>query len=247
MDMDGSNVTDLATVNSSGPSPKWIPGTNTVVYLAFAPPEKNGASYLKLFTVEPSGAPKLFFTTDYAPEPAYTGEPTPSADGRWLYFTADPSDQRGCYYLEHPAPCVFRSSTSGSVPELIIDQGRTHFPAPSPDGSQVAYYSGGLRVFDTATRTTSTWSVDGAWAAWSPDGTRIAYLTLNTQQLSFVAPDGTGQRSLATRKYDPGILWTPDGKWILAQSAGLTYLVDPDTGKELLLPYLAGRIVTSVK
>ena len=103
-------------------------------------------------------------------------------------------------------------------------------PTISPDGSQVAYTTlryaeGGLRqhTYELAIQdieggdlqrvTTNTW--DDVSPSWSPDGSRIAFVSERGDSLHVyvIAPDGTDERNIA-----PGVtaqsnapVWAPDG------------------------------------
>jgi hypothetical protein len=237
-DVDGSNEATLATVNNDGIGihPAWIPGTSSVVYTTLA------GSVHTLYVVGPDAAPKPFFA---AAPPTVTNqaEPTPSADGKWLYFSA--YDSR-CVANDY---CLSRARIDGSAPELLLTTPSRN-PAPSPDGSKVAYRGsdGQIRVLAVATRTTSSWSVAGYQPAWSPDGSQIAFLD-PTGAISLVAPDGTGARVLSPAVVSiSGPTWSPDSKWLLARpNTGKAALIDPLTGATLPLGYFGTRIPASMK
>jgi hypothetical protein len=237
VDVDGSNETALATVNNGGIGihPAWIPGTSSVVYTTLT------GNVHTLYVVGPGAAPKPFFA---AAPPTVTdqAEPTPSADGKWLYFSA--YDTR-CAANDY---CVLRARVDGSAPELLVATPSRN-PAPSPDGSRVAYYDNTrIRVLDVATKTTSSWSVAGYQPAWSPDGSQIAFLD-PSGAISLVAPDGTGARVLSPAVVSiSGPTWSPDGKWLLARpNTGKAALVDPVTGATLPLGYFGTRLPASMK
>jgi Tol biopolymer transport system component len=96
----------------------------------------------------------------------------------------------------------------------------------SPDGKRVAYaksWGGGAEVFvmDLATGDRANVSrTPGRNSAptWSPDGTRIAFVSGRDgiQELWTVAPDGTGAKRLTrsdgAKPFNPA--WSPDGKEI---------------------------------
>jgi Tol biopolymer transport system component len=246
-DLDGANRATVATVNDGGigAHPAWIPGTSTIVYTSYM----NGLQ--RLYKVGPDGNATLFFATT-PPNVSHQAEPTPSADGQWLYFSA--YDTR----CSANAYCLYRAKIDGSAPELlgsyISTSSATWRPAPSPDGSRVAFMigdplgGGTIRVFDVATRTVSSWGVPGESPAWSPDGARIAYVSGNST-LALIDPDGTGARTLTS----PGLIfsrpisWSPDGKWLVAPSQGTLHLVDTATGADLPLAWTSGLYAGSLK
>jgi Tol biopolymer transport system component len=236
LDMDGSNQTALASVKDGGIGvhPAWIPGTSTIVYTTVV------GNYQTLYTVGTDGVAKPFFATA-PPTMTHQAEPTPSADGKWLFFIA--YDTR-CSAYDY---CVERSKIDGSAPELLVATPSRNV-APSPDGTKVAYVAGGaIKVLDIAAQTTSTWSVTGSSLAWSPDGSQIAYVSPGGV-VSVVAPDGSGLRSLLPMGFGTISGWSPDGKWLVVQWAGTSTLVDAATGAAVPLGYTTGKLTaTGVK
>jgi Tol biopolymer transport system component len=226
-DVDGTNETTLASATDGGIGvhPAWIPGTSTVVYTTVA----NNLQIL--YAVGADAAPKPFFTTTPAGV-THQAEPTPTADGKWLYFSAYDTQ---CSQFDY---CVARAKIDGSAYELLVTTASRQ-PAPSPDGSKVAYMTPGdqmIRVLDVATRTTSSWSVPGLNPAWSPDGTKIAYRT-SSGGLALVTPAGSVQ-SLPSTVYTGSVSgWSPDGKWLIVTQGGAPALVDAATGSAIPLRY----------
>jgi Tol biopolymer transport system component len=223
VDMDGSNKITLATVTDGGIGvhPAWIPGTSTVAYTTVV------GGYQKLFTVGADGVPTPFFSSTPAGV-THQAEPTPTADGKWIYFSAYDTQ---CSQFDY---CVARAKVDGSGYQLLVPS-PSRQPAPSPDGSKVAFVSPNdysLRVLDVASNTVSTWSVFGSTPTWSPDGTRIAYRD-NTGSVSVVSPDGTGQRVLSTTSTSRVFGWSPDNKWVLMQTNNGTALLDAVSGTTL--------------
>jgi hypothetical protein len=236
LDVDGSNQTTLATVTQGelGVHPAWIPGTSTVVYTAVS----DGLQ--KLFAIGANGVPKPFFAAA-PPTVSHQAQPTPTADGKWLFFSVH--DTR-CPTSDY---CIARAKVDGSGYELLGTV-PSRQPAPSPDGTRVAFVTPGIpqiRVLDVATGTVSAWSVAGSMPAWSPDGTRIAYLAAGTQ-LSIVTPDGIARPVPDMFVY--GVSgWSPDSKWVIVGRSPWTALVDPTTGAELPLNFAADLAVATMK
>jgi Tol biopolymer transport system component len=240
VDLDGTNRTAVVTVNDGGigSNPAWIPGTNTIVYSHYV----NGLQ--ALYKVDAGGGAATPFFSALPPNVSHAAEPVPSADGHWLYFSA--YDTR----CNSSAYCLYRSLIDGSAPELLGSDISTidpsWRPAPSPDGSRVAFMLGGqfgggmIKVFDVATKTTSSWGLPGEAPVWSPDGTQIAYAA-NTGAINLITPDGLVTRSLAPgRGFGRPMGWSPDGKWIVAQSGGMLNLIDVATGVVLPLRWSTG-------
>jgi hypothetical protein len=239
IDADGSNETPLA-IGTYGQSwfpadPVWIPGTGTVAYTTVA-------VKASLYVVGSDRVAKPFHATT---PPTFGGElePTPSADGKWMYFSA--YDMR-CSVADL---CIARAKIDGSAPELLLTTSSSD-PAPSPDGAKVAYMAvanSTIRVLDVAGGTTLPWSVPGSNPAWSPDGTQIAYRQYDGR-VALIAPDGTGQRTLSPEFVSSLRGWSADGKWLLVEFASTAKLMSATTGLVLPLGYSSERkMLTSLR
>ncbi|MDQ6633639.1 MAG: Ig-like domain-containing protein [Gemmatimonadota bacterium] len=240
IDLDGTNRTDVATVNDGGigSNPAWIPGTNTIVHSHYV------NALQTLHKVDAGGGAASPFFAAQPPNVSHEAEPVPSADGQWLYFSA--YDTR----CNSSAYCLYRSRIDGSAPELlgsfISSTDPSWRPAPSPDGSKVAFMLGGpygtgtIKVFDVATKTTSSWGLPGEAPVWSPDGAQIAYVS-NTGGINLITPDGSITRTLAPGYgFGRPLGWSPDGKWIVGQSGGMLQLIDVAGGAVLPLRWSGG-------
>jgi Tol biopolymer transport system component len=154
--------------------------------------------------------------------------------------------------------CLYRARSDATDPELLgsfIAHGEmTRHPAPSPDGSKVAFVSGGssitgdnaIRIFDVATRVVSSLIAQGSHPRWSPTGEQIAYIS-SGKRLSLVNPDGSGNRAVNGKSYGGPIAWSPDGQWILAGVSGPLELVHVATGTTIPLPYSISMAAPSWK
>lgn len=244
--LDGSGFRDLASVvdGGIGPRPRWIPGSNAIVYTHY------DGTYQLLRTVDQDGRVSVLVSNPPATM-THQAEPSPSAAAPVLYFSAYDSRCGSDFY------CLHRSGIDGSAPELlgtfITPRGVTWRPAASPDGSKVAFVTSGtiIRVFDYATKSVSGWSVPGQHPSWSPDGSRIAYVPQSGGLLRVINADGSNGRPItqSDRTYVEGpISWSSDSKWILARRGGGPLdLVDVETGIALPLPYTNGYSTGSLK
>jgi S1-C subfamily serine protease len=67
----------------------------------------------------------------------------------------------------------------------------------------------------------------GGWAnSWSPDGSRIAFVTMST--LYVIDADGSNQRRVRDQVGDSGLSWSPDGKSIVVPLNGQIAVVNLD-------------------
>lgn len=237
-DMDGANLTRLASVTDGGVGahPAWIPGTNTVVYTAV----DNGMQ--RLYKVDVGGVAQPFFSAAL-PNVTNQAEPTPTADGKWVYFSAYDSRCVPAAY------CLYRARADGSSPEMlgdVISTSRVNWhPAPSPDGARLAFVTDGgyaypnlVEQIDVPTKTYVSSVVYGDAPAWSPDGTRIAYVAPTGGGIVLMNPDATNPRTIAVGDPIGGPLaWSPDSKWIIGRGWTTIELVNVATGEVLPLPW----------
>jgi serine/threonine-protein kinase len=133
----------------------------------------------------------------------------------------------------------------------VIDARKQYYgPRVSPDGNRLAFWVGGtdshvwildLRrgVMDQLTTTgRGNW-----WCSWSPDGSRIAFISLRSEKspeaanLYWKAADGSGAAEQLTQGpfYDQPTSWTRDGKSIIVQRS-----FHPQTGWDVMLLSLGG-------
>lgn len=130
------------------------------------------------------------------------------------------------------------------TPADLLAMHRVSDPRISPDGRQVAYTVGTPDMKENrvvrqvwiaptsggAPRQLTRGGRDGG-ARWSPDGTRIAYLSVHegTQQVFVVPAAGGAPRQLTTLAGGADhVTWSPDGKWLAFSSE--TYIDCPDDG-----------------
>jgi TolB protein len=141
---------------------------------------------------------------------------------------------------------------TGTVTALTRNPSQDLSPAPSPDGSKIAFSSSsleghlqiavmnadgsGMKALTSCKRTACT--SDGS-PAWSPDGRQIAFGRLtpdNRFTLFVMGADGTGQRKLVEDRFAGGAsadvvaspTWSPDGKRIAFEKDHRIFVVGAD-------------------
>ncbi len=138
---------------------------------------------------------------------------------------------------------IFVMNADGSsIRQLTTDPKGDFYPAWSPDGSTIAYWSGSRSGVDGGPRNSEIYTIpaDGGSStqltdndvsniepAWSPDGTQIAYW--NGGELWVMASDGSDQHAVTSPSaiadeaaWAPA--WSPDGTRIVALRFDVTPL-----------------------
>lgn len=238
IELDGSNrkVRTTAVNGGIGVRARWLAHSDDIVYSTF----NNVIQELRV--VDASGVSVPFLPS--APSTmSHQADAAPSPDGSTVFFAAH--DSR-CPIEDY---CLFRSHSDGSNIDFLGNEANpfsvSFRPSSSPDARQVAFTTivngvAAVRVLDLSSHTVLPWSKYGAFPQWSPAGGKIAYRD-ETGSVSLVNPDGTGGQRLLEGPgyYSAGsISWSPDGLYIVANSAAGFQLAIVASGEVLPLPYL---------
>ena len=172
--------------------------------------------------------------------------PAYARTGGWVYFSAIPPGAADVFRL-------YRVQADGSGTEQLAYEGAEDdfFPSVAPDGTHLVYVrrTGAgmdyLRVLDITRGVVSRIDVPGHSPAWSPTGDEIAYVDVRSDGvIRAMKPDGSGIRqvSATNARYQRGLTWSSDGRWIVARNDGTNRLdlIEAASGRTLPLPFTAG-------
>jgi Tol biopolymer transport system component len=131
----------------------------------------------------------------------YAFDPSYSADGQWVAYTA------------YPDHALWRSRSDGSDPlQLTFPPGQVGGPSISPDGKQVAYINsaGAICVIgmDGGSPPTIV-EKDGSWPHWSLDGSLLVFTDRDASRHIHVLDLRTGKSSLV-----PGPAGLENPQWV---------------------------------
>lgn len=227
LNTDGSGLLDLANVGYFGGMPAWLPGAGGVVF------------------TDAAGALRVTTLSATSRTVAANGQyPRVSRDGAWVYFWRAGSS--GGYGT------IWRAPLDSAAEEQVPSVGREFYPDPSPDGTLLVF---ARRRFpdDGVTELWTRTLAGGAeqllitgpvLARWAPDGNRLAYWAGNQDAsggaIYVVNRDGSGQRQISQPGriyYNYGLDWSPDGTWVVANSALSLDLIHVASGLTLPLPF----------
>lgn len=128
-------------------------------------------------------------------------DPTYSADGQWVAYTA------------YPDHALWRSRSDGTDPlQLTFPPGQVFAPSISPDGKQVVYVNSAGAICLISMDGVSSPTIvekDGSWPHWSPDGSRLVFIDRSASSHIHILDLRTGKSSLV-----PGPAGMLNPQWV---------------------------------
>jgi len=229
VDLDGSNRRNVPGVVAA----TWLDWNLTGDTLVFAAPDYD---HSWLYVTNTTGPPHRLITAATGLLSEYW--PQYSGDGQWIYFSG-----RNNYQNQ----AIWRVRADGSSPGLVgLAAGYVGLdsdPAPSSDGSRVAYVSNrccfpdyGLFLLHTQTGVVDSLAPGALSPRWSPGDSLIGFIF---NGVFVIRPDGQGLRQLAAgQNYYQVFDWSPTGDWLIARGpSGHLDLIRVVDGLTLTLPY----------
>lgn len=201
--------------------PAWSPDGSQIAFVS----RREGQSELYIMNADGSNVRQLTFDLDVASDPAW------SPDGSRIAF----SSNGDIFVVDADA-----SDDLIIVQTVLSEDAAAWSPTWSPDGTQLAAQAGDRIVIVTldssevleVARTSYTGRQRGV--SWSPDGRRLAFVTMMSNDLPAINLLGILGRTsilipipeqfIAPGPQDIGLDWSPDGRYLVVGSGSLGLL-----------------------
>jgi TolB protein len=219
------SLTLVVLIAAAGPAGAAYPGANGRIAFGVTAP---GGAQPDVYSVLPNGEAMHQLTDD----PAFDACAAYSADGKRIAYCSSVGDPVGQFD-------IWTMKQNGKDKQRLTQLGGgAIFPDFSPDGTEIAFNA---RPAGAANADIYVMNADGSgltpltnpaapgndlWPAWSPDGSKIVFVSDRTglNQVWMMNADGSGQHQLTfdPTKKDQTPEWSPDGTRI-------AYTVDVST------------------
>jgi Tol biopolymer transport system component len=212
MQADGSHTMRLTSADHGDDTPAWSPDGSMIAF--FSDRQPSG-----IWVVNSDGSNLRRLAT--APEFNFPGEPAWSPDGRSIAFSTFYTDSLGSF-----VDVIGLADADGShAHQLMTHATQVGSPSWSRDGTRILFMAGDVYPHIYVVNTDGsheqqlTNQLDRE-PQWSPDGSQIAFSTLDTNNTGILAQivvargDGSNRRTLTRGRFDRTPAWSPDGRQI---------------------------------
>lgn len=238
---DSNTLINLTNNPADDVYPVWSPDGTQLAFIS------NRDGNHEIYLLNPDTGEQVNLTNN----PAGDVVPVWSPGGSQIAFMSDRDGNSEIYVVD---------IDSGEQVNLTNDESDDQFPAWSPDGTQIAFSSDrdGVRsifVLDVTnaqtdsnetepTKLTSITRLAANGPVWSPDGSRIAFISY--REVYVINADGSGEIKLTDDLIVGGpVIWSPDGRQLVVYANRSRYTeilvigvptTETDTSSQLWLP-----------
>jgi TolB protein len=199
MNADGSAVRRLTHHPADEGYPSWSPDGRTILFDS----DRDGG--FDIYAMDADGSNVRRLTTHPARDVAASWSP----DGLEIAFMSDRDGGFDVYVM----------NADGSEQTRLTSTGASWFPMYSPDGARLALHVGrDVHVMDAnggELRRLTTDPANGMYPSWSPDATRIAFMSWRNgrTEIFVMNADGSNQQVVVSMTAGDAIdpRWSPDG------------------------------------
>lgn len=211
------NKTGEPVINESldDENPSWSPDGNWIVFES----KKAGNWDIWLMDSKGNNLKQLTFDNTSDLSPSF------SPDGRKIAFERHKYFMLSQGKVEVGHGIWIMDSDGENMKEIVSCEDHCMSPSWSPDGSKIAYASGGdiweVDLNKNIRKQLTSGTAIDLHPSWSPDGNRIAYVSTESGDTDIwvMDRDGSNRRQLTSKvglDFSPS--WSPDGKWIVFNS-----------------------------